>query len=94
MKIRCILELMLHINLYEFVLTDSVPGTVVFNLIDSDEDPDGYALLSPDPTRRGGLYIAPSRWTGIGMPPPPPPPPMRLPSSPTGLVLPSHRRCC
>ena len=37
------------------------PGTVVFNLIDSDEDPDGYALLSPDPTRRGGLYIAPSR---------------------------------
>ena len=37
------------------------PGTVVFNLVNSDEDPDGYALLSPDPTRRGGLYIAPSR---------------------------------
>ena len=33
------------------------PGTVVFNLIDSDEDPDGYALLSPDPTRRGSCFV-------------------------------------
>ena len=37
------------------------PGTVVVNLLNSDEDPDGPALLSSDPTRRGGLYIAPSR---------------------------------
>ena len=37
------------------------PGAVVVNLINSDEDPDGPALLSSDPTRRGGLYIAPSR---------------------------------
>ena len=29
MKIRCILELMLHISLYEFVLTDSVSGRLV-----------------------------------------------------------------
>ena len=35
------------------------PGAVVLNLVSSDEE--GYALLSPDPTRRGGLYIAPSR---------------------------------
>ena len=34
------------------------PGAVVFNLVSSDEE--GYALLSSDPTRRGGLYIAPS----------------------------------
>ena len=37
------------------------PGAVVVNLLNSDEDPDGPALLSSDPTRRGGLYIAPSR---------------------------------
>ena len=37
------------------------PGAVVINLVNSDEDPDGPALLSSDPTRRGGLYIAPSR---------------------------------
>ena len=37
------------------------PGTVVLNLLNSDEDPDGPALLSSDPTRRGALYIAPSR---------------------------------
>ena len=35
------------------------PGAVVLNLVSSDEE--GYALLSSDPTRRGGLYIAPSR---------------------------------
>ena len=34
------------------------PGGVVFNLVSSDEE--GYAVLSSDPTRRGGLYIAPS----------------------------------
>ena len=34
------------------------PGAVVFNLVSSDEE--GYAVLSSDPTRRGGLYIAPS----------------------------------
>ena len=34
------------------------PGAVVLNLVSSDEE--GYALLSSDPTRRGGLYIAPS----------------------------------
>jgi len=34
------------------------PGAVVFNLVSSDEE--GYALLSSDPSRRGGLYIAPS----------------------------------
>eukprot|EP00964_Phaeocystis_antarctica_P031725 scaffold17938_cov61-Phaeocystis_antarctica.AAC.2 len=34
------------------------PGAVVLNLVSSDDE--GYALLSPDPTRRGGLYIAPS----------------------------------
>ena len=34
------------------------PGTVVINLVSSDED--GPALLSSHPTRRDGLYIAPS----------------------------------
>ena len=34
------------------------PGAVVINLVSSDED--GPALLSSHPTRRGGLFIAPS----------------------------------
>ena len=34
------------------------PGAVVINLVSSDED--GPALLSSHPTRRDGLYIAPS----------------------------------
>ena len=34
------------------------PGAIVINLVSSDED--GPALLSSDPTRRGGLFVAPS----------------------------------
>ena len=34
------------------------PGAVIINLVSSDED--GPALLSSDPSRRGGLFIAPS----------------------------------
>ena len=37
------------------------PGAVVINLVSDDEDEEAHALLPPDPTRRDGLYIAPSQ---------------------------------